>query len=236
MPWRKQRFATFHDKEIFKVLPLDGTPTKGIVIDSTTVPVGADGRYVLEAGTIMCKAHAGQVSQQNTITNTATGGTGTVTVNGQTTPALPFNVTQDDLQGALEALTSVGHGDVTVTKVGQVYTLVFGGALANVAVTVSVGVGSLTGGTWTLATSVTAAAGTSSGTLARPALSTGEVAGDILGILTHTLEFFYPVEAGITDEPASVYYAFGHFDVTKLVNYSGNSAAFATACPMIIVS
>lgn len=236
MPWRKQRTATFYDKEIFKVLPMDGVPTKPVVIDSTSLtPDPTSGRYVLEAGQILCKAKTGNVSQVSTITNTATGGTGTVSINGTPTAALAWNVSADDMEGAIIALPGVNDGDVEVTKVGQVYTLKFGGALANQAVAVVLGVGSLTGGTWTLGTPTPGAAGTA-GSLVRPAAASGEAAADIVGVLTHGLEFFYPVEAGITDEPASVYYAWAHLDVTKLVGYSGNAANVQTALPHLIFS
>jgi hypothetical protein len=133
MPWRKQRTATFYDKEIFKVLPMDGVPTKGVVIDGTTITQDpTSGRYVLEAGQLLVKIAAS-------------------------------------------------------TKV-------------------------------------------------KPAPASGVVQADVVGFLTHTIEFFYPPEAGVTDEPASVYYTWCHFDATKLVGYSGNAAAVAAALPNLIIN
>lgn len=50
-----------------------------------------------------------------TVTGGPTGGTWTVTADGQTTTTLPRNVTALQLQSALEALTNVGEGNVIVT-------------------------------------------------------------------------------------------------------------------------
>lgn len=126
MPWRKQRVATFYDKEILKYFT-GGEVTRNIVIDGTTVAVGADGRYVLEAGTVMSKI--------------------------------------------------------------------------------------------------------ASSSKVKPAPATGLLQADVHGILTHTLEFYYPPEAGVTDEPAAVYFFDAIFDTTKLVNYSANAAAVIAALP-----
>lgn len=126
MAWRKRRTATFRDKEILKY-PTGLEATKNIVIDSTTVTASADSRYILEAGTVICKIAAS-------------------------------------------------------TKV-------------------------------------------------RAAAASGELQADIVGILTHTVEFFYPTEANVTDEPAAVFFHSAIFDTTKLVNYSSNAAAVKGALP-----
>jgi hypothetical protein len=60
-----------------------------------------------------------------------TGGTFTLTFNGQTTPAQPYNVAAATLQTALQALTSIGVGNCTVIgSPGQLYAVTFMGALA----------------------------------------------------------------------------------------------------------
>lgn len=69
----------------------------------------------------------------------------------------------------------------------------------------------------------------SASTKVQPAAASGVSASDIVGILTHTVEFFYPVETNVTDEPAAVYFHECIFDITKLVNYSGNASAVQTA-------
>lgn len=65
----------------------------------------------------------------------------------------------------------------------------------------------------------------------KPAPASGLLQADCVGILTHTVEFFYPPEANVTDEAAAVYFFDAIFDVTKLVNYSSNAAAVQAALP-----
>lgn len=79
---------------------------------------------------------------------TATGGTFTLTYAGQTTGAIAYNASAATVEAALEALSNIGAGDVTVTgSAGGPYTVEFTGALAatNVAVITS-DASSLTGG------------------------------------------------------------------------------------------
>ena len=61
----------------------------------------------------------------------ATGGTFTLTFSGQTTSAIAYNASAATVKAALEALSNIGVGDVNVGKVGSVYTVSFGGALAD---------------------------------------------------------------------------------------------------------
>ena len=56
-----------------------------------------------------------------------------ITFNGATTAALPFNATAAAVQTALSNLATIGAGNVSVTKNGNVYTAVFTGALAGLA-------------------------------------------------------------------------------------------------------
>jgi hypothetical protein len=65
-----------------------------------------------------------------------------------------------------------------------------------------------------------------------PAAASGVLAADVVGILKFTLEFFYPVAAGQTDEPAGLYFEGVFFDTTKLVGYSGNATAVKTGLPL----
>lgn len=85
-----------------------------------------------------------------TETLNATGGTRTLTVNGQTTAALAFDATAAQIQTALEALNNVAPGDVTVSDsetTANTFIYKFGGALRGLGtVTLSVNPGSLTGG------------------------------------------------------------------------------------------
>lgn len=90
----------------------------------------------------------------------ATGGTFTVTWNGQATTAQAFNVSAANLQAALVALSNIAPGDVVVTGGpgvaggGTPYILTWSDALGNVAAPTT-GVGSLTGGAGTAAVTTT---------------------------------------------------------------------------------
>ena len=79
-----------------------------------------------------------------TITGTPTGGTWTLTIGGQTTAPIAYDATATNVRSAIEALSSVGAGHVTVTgSAGGPYTIVFDNTVSGTP-TVS---GSLTGGT-----------------------------------------------------------------------------------------
>jgi len=85
----------------------------------------------------------------------ATAGTVTITYAGQTTTAIAYTATAATVQAALQALSTIGVGNVTVTggPWPGVLTLTFGGTLAgiNVAEITATPTG-LTGGTVTIAT------------------------------------------------------------------------------------
>lgn len=104
-----------------------------------------NGPYAVEIG-------SGGVNevQRATITGTPTGGTFTLTYNGQTTAAIAYNATFGAVQTALEALSNVGAGDITVSGgpgPGTPYTFTFTGALAAQPITAMTATGSFTGGT-----------------------------------------------------------------------------------------
>lgn len=102
------------------------------------------------------------VSEVKTITIDATGGTFTVTVDGETTAAIAFNATAAALQTALELLSNVQAGDIVCTGgpgATAAYTLTFAGQYAGkTAPTVTTGAGSLTGGAGTAVVAQTTAA------------------------------------------------------------------------------
>jgi hypothetical protein len=82
-----------------------------------------------------------------TYTGTVTGGTRTLTVNGQTTTAIAFGASAATIQAALEALNNVAPGDVTVTSSGAgSYTYEWMGALTGKIATMTVDPSLLTGG------------------------------------------------------------------------------------------
>jgi hypothetical protein len=81
------------------------------------------------------------------IVSDAAGGTFTITFSGQTTSALAFNVSVSAMQTALEALSNIAPGDVSVTGAPGNWTVRFSGVYANTNVgQMTLGVGSLTGG------------------------------------------------------------------------------------------
>lgn len=84
--------------------------------------------------------------QTITISGTPTGGTYTLTFSGETTAAIAYNALAAAIQSALEALSNINPGDVTVTGTGP-YTVTFGGQYANANVPTITATGSFTGGT-----------------------------------------------------------------------------------------
>lgn len=108
----------------------------------------------------------GITDEVQSVTVDATGGTFTLTFDGQTTTALDFDITAEDLEAALEALSNIGAGDVSVTggpgdDGGTVpYVVTFGGTLAdtNVAQMTS-DAALLTGGAGTAVVATTTAGG-----------------------------------------------------------------------------
>lgn len=116
---------------------------------------------VLKSGTVLARftsganlglygPYGGRASevQTATVTGGPTGGTFTLTLNGETTAAIAYNATADAVRAALEALPSISAGDLTVTgSAGGPYTVTFAGTYAgqNVAALTASGA-SLTGG------------------------------------------------------------------------------------------
>lgn len=99
-------------------------------------------------------------TQTVTVTGAPTGGTFTLTFSGQTTAAIAYNATAAAVQAALQALSNIGAGNVTVSgNAGGPYTVVFAGALANTDVAQLTATASLTGGTTPGVTVATSTAG-----------------------------------------------------------------------------
>jgi hypothetical protein len=80
-------------------------------------------------------------SSTGTLTVTARGGTFTLTFNGETTTTLPYSASAASVQAALETLTSIGPGNVTVSggpgspTGSSPYNITFTGALSGTEVT-----------------------------------------------------------------------------------------------------
>jgi hypothetical protein len=130
---------------------------------------------VLKSGTILARytsgaykglyaPYAGTASEAQTvtITGTPTGGTFTLTFNGETTAAIAYNAAAAAVQSALEALPSVSANDIVVgggPGPGAAYTLTFGANLAGQNVAQLTATGSFTGGTSPAVTVTTGTAG-----------------------------------------------------------------------------
>lgn len=85
--------------------------------------------------------------QTETITGSPTGGTYTLTFDGQTTANIAYNANAAAIQAALIALSNVNPGDVVVTGTGP-YVITFGGSKAGQNVpTITANSAGLTGGT-----------------------------------------------------------------------------------------
>lgn len=208
---------------------------------------GFEGReYVKSAVLDATSVQGGGIDEVQTITITGspTGGTWTATFRGQTATGLAYNITPDALETALEALTSVGAGNVRVTgSAGSSYVVTFLNDLGNQdvpAMTVS-GAG-LTGGT----SPAVAVAQTTAGSavdaglfVVREGTILTKVPGDtskvrrftaaggeaIFGVLGMDVELFGNTASDSKDVPV-----FNHncvFDKTKIPDYATHAAALA---------
>ena len=101
--------------------------------------------------------------QTVTVTGTPTGGTYTLTFSGQTTAGIPYNATAAQVKTALENLSNVEVGDVTVTggpHPGSVITVTFVGQyLGDDVAQMTASATNLTGGTSPAVNVATATAG-----------------------------------------------------------------------------
>lgn len=66
-------------------------------------------------------------NEVQTVTIDATGGTFTTTYSGQTTSAVAYNASASTYQTALEALSTIGSGNVSVTSPKRIFTLTASG-------------------------------------------------------------------------------------------------------------
>ncbi len=150
----------------------DGTEvTRSITLDTsaftkaTHYPNGyvPSGMLLAKLSNNMYGPYGGNTSeiQTVTITGTPTGGTFTLTLDGETTAAIAYNAAASAVQTALENLSNVDPGDVTVTGgpgPGTPYSVTFGGARVGANVPQMTASGSFTGGT-SPAVAVTTATG-----------------------------------------------------------------------------
>lgn len=118
--------------------------------------------------------------QTLTITGSPTGGTFTLTFDGQTTAAIAYNAAAAAVQSALEALSNVAAGDVVCAGgalPGTPVTITFGGSYAGRDVALITATPSLTGGTAPTATvALTTSGAPGADALAAAAVQGGAVA------------------------------------------------------------
>ncbi len=138
---------------------IDGTAhSRSITLDTSAFTAGTHypAGYV-KSGTVLVKLssglyapNGGNVSEVQTVTvsGSPTGGTFTLTLDGETTAGIAYNAAASAVQTALEGLSNLASGDVTVTgSAGGPYTVTFGGARAGANVPQMTASGaSLTGG------------------------------------------------------------------------------------------
>jgi len=86
--------------------------------------------------------------QTVTISGAPTGGTFSLLFAGQLAAGIAFNATAATVQAALQALSTIGSGNATVTgSAGGPWTVTFAGALGNLNQPLMTAINSLTGGT-----------------------------------------------------------------------------------------
>lgn len=112
----------------------------GITLDAALVPADANGNKILEAGTFVSEVTATgkygpYVDLSNEIQSVTEGGSGltsfTLTLSGQTTAAIDAAASAADVKAALEALSTVGAGNVEVVGGdGGPWIVTFVGTLA----------------------------------------------------------------------------------------------------------
>lgn len=97
------------------VIMLDGSHS----FSSTLLPAGAkagDKLWISPADNSLSPiSSAGAVNAQVKLTVSATGGTLTVTIDGEVSGAIPWNATPAELREKLEGMSNINPGDVTVT-------------------------------------------------------------------------------------------------------------------------
>lgn len=142
--------ASAHGIEACRTVTLDlSTFTEGTHFPDGLLRSGtALGRIT---GTRRYGPYAANSSEVQTVTIDATGGTFTLTFDGETTAAIAENAAAAAVQAALEALSNVNVGDVAVTgSAGGPYTVTFGGQyLGDNVPAMTADAGSLTGGAGT---------------------------------------------------------------------------------------
>lgn len=120
--------------------------------DGRTFAAAFAANQTLKKGTVVGQIDASPASEEQTLTITGspTGGTFTLTFEGQTTDPIAYDATAAAVQAALEGLSTIGAGNVAGgggALPGSAITMTFQGDLANQPQPLVVVSASLTGGT-----------------------------------------------------------------------------------------
>jgi len=131
-----QNLAIYQSQEIrpdrFENLDVRGTQDPGGSIPFELAPRGWNPfLYHLLGGAVTTTTANTAAVQTVTVTGPATGGTFTLSFRGKTTTNIAYNALASAVQSALEAMSTVGTGGVTVTGAAPNYTVTFAGSLAN---------------------------------------------------------------------------------------------------------
>jgi len=172
--------------------------------------------------------------QNIALTGGPTGGTFTLTFGGQTTSALAYNATAAAVQSALQALSSIGSGNVAVMAApsGTGWEVRFTGTLANSYEGTITGNGSsLTGGTSQVVAVATISAGGDAGSAAIVTDPLGEVTRtytDAEGRTVRTVQdFTNGVVTGTSN--ATTGYTYNQVGVTSVTAYQSGGGVQVTA-------
>lgn len=134
-----------------------------------------------------------------TLNGTPTGGTFTVSFGGVTSAAIAYNANAAAVQAALEAMSSIGAGNVSVTGASSPWTITFRkslGAQSNALPTLANN--SLTGGTSPTLAIAETVAGVADGKLAPVADLVTDNVITVLGVARSTTSFqFDPIMTGV---------------------------------------
>lgn len=114
-----------------KVVEFQGTLAATNVAQMTSTPTGGTGTLTVTT----TRAGVAPVNEQETITIVADAGFFTVTYSAETSAHIPWNEDEDTAEDILEAVSTIGVGNISVSKASNVYTLEFIGALAGTNVT-----------------------------------------------------------------------------------------------------
>jgi len=194
----------------------------------STVPTGS--------GTVLVTStnYSTDAVQDIALTGNPTGGTFALTLGGQTTGAIAYNATAATVQAALQALSSIGSGNVAVTAApsGTGWEVRFTGTLANSYEGTITGNGSsLTGGTSQVVAVTTVSAGGDAGDAA--------IVTDPLGAVTRTYtdaedrtvrivqDFTNGVVTGTSN--ATTGYTYNQVGVTSVTVYQSGGGVQVTA-------